>query len=226
MNLLYLILFAIGIFMCSLIGYKKYFSTALYALAIGGVVNSNFFTAISHPIDVFGLPFGIDSIIYTLFIFCVIFMYFRFGKKDAFVLSISSVVAIILTAFFELTANLFSGNNTIEIWHKFMLFFFSALATIIATLLTIELLSIIEKHKKVNRYLLMVFAIVLSSIVNSSIYYLLSGFTAELKVNEIFTLILTSLIGKTIGLMCSLLMMFIINSIDKKIENKQEKNNP
>ena len=70
MNLLYFILFGLFIFLCSLIGGKKYRSTTLYALAIGGAVNANFFHAGFYPIDIFGLSFGIDSIIYSLFIFC------------------------------------------------------------------------------------------------------------------------------------------------------------
>ena len=64
-NFIWLLLFGIFVFSLTLIGYKKYHSTTLYALAIGGVVNANFFHAEYYPISCFDLPFGIDSFIYT-----------------------------------------------------------------------------------------------------------------------------------------------------------------
>ena len=76
------ILFSIIIFLLSLVSYEKFRSTTLYALAIGGAVNANFFYAGNYPIFCFGIPFGIDSIIYTLFLFCVLLMFLKEGKKE------------------------------------------------------------------------------------------------------------------------------------------------
>lgn len=226
MNLLFFVLFAVGIFACSLIGYKKFFSTTLYALAIGGVVNSNFFNSLNFPIDIFGLPFGIDSIIYTLFTYCVILMYLRNGKKQAYYLSVSSVVAIVLSAVFELAANLLHGNiSEVAIWNKLFIFLFSAIASIISILACIDLLHIFERKRKRNEYLLMTSGILIATLLNTLIYFPLSGLVTNLSEYNIGLLLLTSFIGKGIALLCALLMLFLLRLIDKfrlKKEKKQE----
>ena len=64
-----LILISFLIYSLTVVGYKKFRQTTLYALAIGGAVNANFFHALNYPIYCFGLPFGLNNIIYPLFAF-------------------------------------------------------------------------------------------------------------------------------------------------------------
>jgi hypothetical protein len=222
MNLFFFILFAILIFASSLIGYKKYFSTTLYALAIGGVVNANFFNASSYPIDVFGMSFGIDSIIYTLFLYAVAMMYLYYSKKDAYLLTISSVIAIVLAGLFELIANLLAGVNNIDVWHNFIFFMISAFSTWLVTFFILDLISFIEKKKKLNKYIVVIFLIALCSIMNSLMYYILSGLTNGYDFSKIFVLVGTSLIGKSISLVMSILMLLVTETIDKKMRKKDK----
>ena len=97
MNFIFFVILGISLFLLSMVGYKKFRTTTLYALAIGGAVNANFFHAGNYPINCFGLPFGLDSIIYSLFTFCVIIMFFKSNKKDAYILTLSSIIAIIFS---------------------------------------------------------------------------------------------------------------------------------
>lgn len=216
MNFIYFLTFSFIIFLTSLIGYNKYRSTTFYALAIGGVVNANFFHAGNYPIICFNLPFGIDSIIYTLFIFCVIFMCIKENKKSAYLLSISSIVAIIFSALMQLVSSLLSYGNTLDIWKPFLTFMASSLASIITVIIIIEFLDKIKD--KLNSYLLMIIGIVIASIINTAIYYpfnaLINGIPSNLS-----SLLIASFIGKFIALLSSLFALFIIH----KHENKQAK---
>ena len=211
MNFLYLLTFSILIFLTSLIGYKKFRSTTLYALAIGGVVNANFFHAGNYPIMCFGLPFGIDSIIYTLFAFCVIVMLIKENKRSAYLLAFSSIIAIMFSAVMQLVADLLSTGNSLDIWLTFFTFCISSLASVIAIIVVIELLD--KLKSKLNSYVLMVIGIVVISIINSLIYYplatLINGFEGN-----IWSMLLTSFIGKAIALACSTLTLFLINKYD------------
>lgn len=213
MNLLYFTLFSFSIFLTSLIGGKKYRNTTLYALAIGGVVNANFFHAGNYPIDCFGLPFGIDSIIYTLFIFCVIVMLIKESKKAAYLLAISSIIAIFFSALMQLSADLLSKGSSLETWTTFLSFSISCIASLIAVSIMLEILDKIKS--KVNNYLLLVIGIVVASIINTTIYYPLMILISGVPEN-ILTLLLTSLLGKLLALISSLVTLLLLNQYDKK----------
>lgn len=221
MNLLYFILFSILIFLCTLIGYKKYHNTALYALAIGGVVNANFFTAGTYPIDIFGLSFGIDSIIYTLFIFCVILMYIKEGRSQAYLLAISSIVAIMFSAIMQLVSDLLSNGSSFAVWNSFINFFISSIASIIAIVTMIELCNYLSKYKLFkNPYIITIFGILICTFINSGIYYTSVILISGVRGNYIWELLFTSFIGKTFALACSILALALYLQI-VKIYNKK-----
>lgn len=204
--------------MTILIGYKKFRSTTLYALAIGGVVNANFFHAGNYPIDCFGLPFGIDSIIYTLFAFCVILMFFNEGKGSAYLLAFSSIIAIFFSALMQLIADLLSQGSSMAVWNTFFTFCVSILASIIGVIVMLEILDKIKG--KFNQYILCLFGILIISIINTGIYSPLTTLINGTPAN-IGTLLLTSIIGKLFALIISLFVLWIINKINKpKTNNK------
>lgn len=221
MNLSYLIIFSLVVFLSVLLGGKKYRSTALYALAIGGVVNANFFHAGNYSIDCFGLPFGIDSIIYTLFIFCVIVMFLKEDKKSAYILAASSIIAIMFSAFMQLFAELFSNGSSTEIWLDFLSFAVSSLASIVAVVVMLEVLNLLKG--KINQYLLLTIGVFIAIFVNTLLYYpiilLINGMPSN-----IWILVLTSFLGKFIGLCCALITLKLINLYDKKALKKSSKN--
>lgn len=212
-NFIYLLIFGLLIFTLSLIGYKKFHSTTLYALAIGAVVNANFFHAGFYPIDCFGLPFGIDSIIYTLFSFCIFVMYMRKGKKEALILSISSVIAIMISASFQLIATFLSKGSSYPMWQDFMSLFISSVSSLLGAF--VGILFIDKFINRFNKYLLLVIFIVLISIINSGIFYPLSLIIYEVPEN-IFNSLLASLIGKIISICYCVLMYYLMNRIERK----------
>jgi len=213
MNFFYFTIFSILVFLSSLIGYKKFRNTTLYALAIGGVVNANFFHAGNYPINCFGLPFGIDSIIYVLFIFCVVVMYLKEGKKSAYTLAFSSIIAIMFSALMQLVAELLSKGSSIHVWFNFLTFTISSIASVIAIISMLEILSKLIKIK--NSYLILIIGIVISTLLNTLIYYPLTVLIYGTPAN-ILILVLTSFIGKTIALICGILTLAIFNKIDKQ----------
>ena len=213
MNIIYFLLFSVCVFLCALIGGKRFRNTTLYALAIGGVVNANFFHAGNYPISCFGLPFGIDSIIYTLFIFCVVIMFIKEGKGQAYLLAISSIVAIMFSAVMQLVSDILSKGSSLDVWLTFLTFTISALASIVAVIAMLELL---EKLKtKVNKYTLLTIGILVVTIINTLIYYSSSLLLRGIPTN-IGIMLLTSFIGKFIALLCALFTLKLINTYDKK----------
>ena len=207
------VLFSVAIFLLTLVGYRKYKMTTLYALAIGGIVNANFFHARNYPIEFFGLPFGLDSILYTLFIFCVFVMYITEGKKQGYILAISSVVAIIISAAFQLFADLFTKGINAESFRVFAVFFVSAFATMVSIFVSIRLLEKIKE--KTNKYLLLLIFMIVVSVVNTLIYCCLVDLVSN-HVDNISELLSASLIGKSIAIASSFVAFYLINIILKK----------
>ena len=214
MKFVLFLIFSLFIFLSVLLGGKKFRSTALYALAIGGVVNANFFHAGNYPIQIFGLPFGIDSIIYTLFAFCVIVMCLKEGKKSAYLLSFSSIIAIMFSALMQLISDLLSKGSSTAVWSTFLNFTVSSVASVIAIIVMLEILNLIKNK---NPYLIMVLGIVIVSIINSCLYYPIATIIMG-RPENILTLLLTSLIGKCIALACALATLYFLNLFDNKTQ--------
>jgi len=212
MNLVYFITFSLIIFLASLLGGKKYRATTLYALAIGGIVNANFFHAGTHPINCFGLPFGIDSIIYTLFVYCVIIMFIQSGKKDAYLLTFSSVIAIIISAIIEFIANVLSSGFEIIFLTTLLNFIVSALASLIAVYITFKILDLLKN--KANKYIILVIGLIICLVINTLIYYPLITLINS-NPSNIWILVLTSFIGKFIALISSIIAFYLMNLYDK-----------
>ena len=214
MNFVFFLLFCITLFLLSTVGYKKFRATTLYALAIGGAVNANFFHAGNYPIICFGLPFGIDSIIYSLFTFCVLVMFFKANKKEAYVLTISSIIAIVFSSCMQLFVDLLTVGSSLKVWITFFNFSISSIASIIAIWAMLEIIAKL-KQKGLNQYVLLVLGMFIVSIINSGIYY-----TSVTLINgvpeNILQLLLTSFIGKMIALICSLGTFFLMNKIEKQ----------
>lgn len=171
-NLILFCLFAAGVFSLSFIGHKNYQNTTLYALAIGGIVNSHYFRAATHPILCFGMPMSIDSVIYTLFAFCVLVTLLWENRRSAYMLALSAIVAIAFSATMELASALLSGRAAPAAWKQFGVFAASILASILAVIATVE--SIARWKGRYSDYLCMAAGLGLLSILYGSIYYPLS----------------------------------------------------
>lgn len=216
MNFIWFLIFSVVVFLLSLVCYEKYKFTTLYALAIGGAVNANFFHAGNYPIMCLGLPFGLDSIIYSLFAYCIIIMFLKENKKEAYILTISSLIAIMFSAAMQLIADLYSIGSCYLAWKPFINFSVSAIASLISVWAMLEILDKL-KNKKVNEYALLIIGMLIVSFINSSIYYTLATWINGTPEN-ILTLLLTSFIGKLIALICSIGTLFLTNKIEKIIK--------
>ncbi len=218
MNLLWFCLFGQLIFLSLLLGMKKYRSTVLYTLAIGGVVNANFFHAGNYPIEIFGLNFGIDSIIYTLFIFCVVVMFIESGKREAYILAISGILAILFSAVMQLISDLLSNGSSWEVWSVFVGFVLSIIASIGAIVVMLEVLG---KLKNKSHYILTVVGIFIATVINSVIYYPLSLLLGGMPEN-MGELLLSSFVGKTFALVFAVVTLLMLRIMDKKMSRRNQ----
>lgn len=224
MKILFLVILAIICFSLVWVGGKKYNSTALYALAIGGAVNANFFHAGSYPINCFGLNFGIDSIIYTLFIFCVIVMYIKQGRTEAYILTASSIIAVLFSAIMQLLADLLTIGSNVTSWIMFANFVVSCVASLIAIISIVELLHFL-RNKKFNQYLKIILCLIIATVINSIIYYSVSCLLYGVPQN-FDNLLIASLIGKSIAIIISIISFAICNCVINYKNNKNNLNNP
>lgn len=221
MNLLNFIGFGLIIFVSLLFAGKKFRSTGLYLLAIAGIINANYFYPTFHPIDIFGYPFGLDSILYNLFIFCVVIMYFEKGKKEAYLLSATSVIAVFLTAIIKLINDLLTVGHSKELLLPFIGFTLSCILSLVIFLTVIELISFIKKKKpNANQYLLMIISLVITSIIYPLVVYLYEGMLTN-NFPDPSVYFITGSIGRimTIGFSC--LTLFLMHLYDKRIENRK-----
>ena len=72
-NIMVLILFTVLMFIIFVIARKMFGKNALFVIGIGSVIGANLYNANDFPIAIGNLVFGIDSIIYTLFVFSILF---------------------------------------------------------------------------------------------------------------------------------------------------------
>lgn len=218
---IFYLLFSLIVFLLSLAFYERFRSTVLYALAIGGIVNANFFHAGNFPIYCFSLPFGIDSIIYSLFAFCVAVMLIKTNKKEAYILSFSSVIAIMFSALMQLIAELLSKGVSTAMWLDFASFSISAVASVISIAVMLEIVDRMKK-KNINQYVLLVVGMILITFINSIIYYpivtLINGTPAN-----ILPMLLASVLGKLLSVGLGALTLLLMNKIEKVIEIKKGK---
>lgn len=211
MNALYFIIFGIAMFLLPLIAYKKHRAVVIYALAIGGVVNANFYHSGVHPIDILGLTFGIDSVVYTLFVFCVILWYIQQGEGAAISITVSSIAAIVIAAVLQLSADLMSDGSSATEWKTFATFMLSSLASVAGVAAMLLVFRFIRG--KVSDYVLMAVGIAIVSFVNSNIYYPLA-FVINGWEGSIWQTLTPSYIGKALSLVLSLGTLFIMKKLD------------
>ena len=223
MNLLYLVLLAIVVFLATLICFerKSVWSTIIAALGIGGIVNANFFNASDYPIDVFGWDFGIDSIIFTLFIFTVILKFLYQGKKEAYIFTFSAVAAVMFAAVYEVVAKAFTVGHSEEIWRHFGGFIISIVATIAACSAIIEIMDLLRKKSKIHDFWSVLIGLIVATLVNSTIYYGLYSVVTNTEL--VIELVYTSYFGKLIAIAFAMMSFGFMKLIERRIKRIKQK---
>ena len=107
------LIFLVSIFFILGVALKIFPKDASFTIAIGAVIGANIYNSSAYPIEIGGLVFGIDSIVYTIFAFCLLFMYIFYGKKDMKVVLYTSMFSIFFTISFTifLSATLFKKHT-------------------------------------------------------------------------------------------------------------------
>ena len=189
-------------------------SRTLISVAIGAAINANIFNSVSMPIVFGSMTFGIDSILYTLFIFNVIIKAKDYSIKDAKDLTISTIIAILVSAFIELFAKWsFTGIN-VQTFISFLSYFLSSLGTFIGIWVMLRCFKYFEA-KKVNIYVTFFIVIVIESLISSSVYFCGSSIVKG-DFSHIFSPALEgSYIGKLFSIVLGLLGYYVNKNILK-----------
>ena len=202
MNVFILALIGLGLFLALAILRKWFDSFILIAFSIGAACNANFYHALSTPVNCGPFILAIDSILFTLFMHTLIVKYLHYSLKDAKNMAIASVVAIVLSAFFEFFAKISSDNfgYSPELLLNLLNYLFSALGSLIGIWI---MLYFLEHSKRMNVYLRIFIAIIIGSVLNSTIYY--AGVLIIHKdVEMLWRILIGSYIGKAYAIGLSL----------------------
>lgn len=198
-----------GIFFFALLTFcRKWYDYAmLFTFAIGFAVNANIYNSMTTPVHFYKLIFAIDSILYTGFTFTVIICAKEYGVRKAKVLTSSAIAAVLLSATIELIATISSNGYDNEYLKIFFGYIFSAIGTFAGIWV---MLYIFEKmnNKKINTYLSFFICVLISSIINSSIYY---GYALIVynDINDFIYILLGSYIGKMYAIILGLISYFV-----------------
>lgn len=216
MKILYLILFCIFGFGLYLIFQKKYRGSIIYTLAIGSIVNGTIFNALNYPIKIGNLTFGMDSVVYLLFLFSVVMMYAYYGKRDTVTLVICSVGAIIFAAFIEFITRISSSGYTPEVLLSLVSYIASCVAAIIACIAMIALFDFLRK-KKVCVYANVIIVLIVASLVESFVFNACtSSFKISILTTQFWSNLLAMYIGKMISLAFCVATMLVVNLVFKE----------
>lgn len=177
-----------------IVGYYFFRKDSLYVIGIGGAVSSNVYNVNAYSIDAGWLIFGFDSVIYILFVFCVIVACKDCGKKIAKAIMFSSMAGIMLTATFDFFAKWGTIGIAQDVVWGFVSYAVSAFAIYVSLIFGIWLYE--KMQAKVANFLNIGLSVLISSAINSAIYFgVMYIIGADMFGNFLGTLV-GSLIGK------------------------------
>lgn len=182
----------------------------LILLAIGCAINANIFNGGTVPFKFCGAIFGIDSILYTLFMFTVMYRLYNYSKKDAWSMTLTTLAAIMVSAVIEVCAKwTYEGTISSATITSLIGYVSSTVGTFFGVFFMIMLYEHMHE-KKVSVYLSFVICIILASVINTTIYFggiaLVSGPNYELV-----HILSGSYIGKLFNIIIGLIGFYINN---------------
>ena len=201
----------------------------LFTIAIGFAVNANIYNGITTPVMLGNLVFSIDSILYTGFMFAVIVCAKEYGSIKAKVLTSSTIAAILVSAFIEFFAKVSSFGYETAFLSSLMGYIYSSIGTFLGVWAMLYIFDKLEA-KNVNVYINFIICIIISSLINSAIYYGLTGITIG-AIDNIIYILLGSYIGKIFSLLLGMGSYYINthywipNDLKDKYPKKYNKEN-
>ncbi|HIV01448.1 MAG TPA: hypothetical protein IAA62_02710 [Candidatus Caccopulliclostridium gallistercoris] len=226
MDFLFLVLTAVLVFVILIVSNRFWGKDALFVVGIGCAIGSNIYNVGDYGIVIGNLVFGIDSVIYTVFVFVVLLCLKNYDEKSAFTLLYSAMGSIMLSALLVFIASWASAGFASNLIWGFVSYLISVIATFAALFTTIKLFKYFE-GKNLNVYLNFLINVLIASFINSLIYFgavaIISGFE-----ENFLGQLGASYIGKLMSTAFSLLTYFICTKLPyKKIDendNQIEKN--
>ena len=226
MDFLFLVLTAVLVFAILIVSNRFWGKDALFVVGIGCAIGSNIYNVGDYGIVIGNLVFGIDSVIYTVFVFVVLLCLKNYDEKSAFTLLYSAMGSIMLSALLVFIASWASAGFASNLIWGFVSYLISVIATFAALFTTIKLFKYFES-KNLNVYLNFLINVLIASFINSLIYFgavaIISGFE-----ENFLGQLGASYIGKLMSTAFSLLTYFICTKLSyKKIDendNQIEKN--
>lgn len=226
MDFLFLVLTAVLVFAILIVSNRFWGKDALFVVGIGCAIGSNIYNVGDYGIVIGNLVFGIDSVIYTVFVFVVLLCLKNYDEKSAFTLLYSAMGSIMLSALLVFIASWASAGFASNLIWGFVSYLISVIATFAALFTTFKLFKYFE-GKNLNVYLNFLINVLIASFINSLIYFgavaIISGFE-----ENFLGQLGASYIGKLMSTAFSLLTYFIctklpykkINENDNQIEKK------
>ena len=215
MELFFYIFFAIFILSLAFIGIHYFKKDALFVVGIGAIIAANIYTSLSYPIDIFGLTFGMDGVIYTIFIFCILWMYIEYGRKSTKNVTLCAAASTLLTALFSFCGFAFRDGFDAAV-NISLPYIFSVIASLFAVMLMIYLYKFLKK-KKCNEYVNITISLLCGNVVNSLIYFVVSSLANGIMEN-VWKVTYGSLIGKTFSVILCVIFVVIFGKFIRKDE--------
>ena len=217
MDFLFLVLTAVLVFAILIVSNRFWGKDALFIVGIGCAIGSNIYNVGDYGIVIGNLVFGIDSVIYTVFVFVVLLCLKNYDEKSAFTLLYSAMGSIMLSALLVFIASWASAGFASNLIWGFVSYLISVIATFAALFTTIKLFKYFE-GKNLNVYLNFLINVLIASFINSLIYFgavaIISGFE-----ENFLGQLGASYLGKLMSTAFSLLTYFICTKLPyKKID--------
>lgn len=220
MDFLFLVLTAVLVFAILIVSNRFWGKDALFVVGIGCAIGSNIYNVGDYGIVIGNLVFGIDSVIYTVFVFVVLLCLKNYDEKSAFTLLYSAMGSIMLSALLVFIASWASAGFASNLIWGFVSYLISVIATFAALFITIKLFKYFE-GKNLNVYLNFLINVLIASFINSLIYFgavaIISGFE-----ENFLGQLGASYIGKLMSTAFSLLTYFICTKLPYKKIDKND----
>ena len=197
---------------------------AMFTIAIGAVIGSNIYNSINYPIDILGLNFGIDSIVYTIFMFCLLLMYIDYGKKDFKALLYTSLFSILFTAFLYFMGTFSQQGYSLSLLLSTLSYINSIIGTFLGAFAMIKVYDFLKK-KNCNIYINIFLCMIVASLINSLIYFVLTFIINHSIIDSMLISLAGSYIGKLISSLLCLLIFFLHTFKSKKTKEKIKQTN-
>ena len=216
-NLLFFITFVIVCFGVVCVAISLFKKDAIFTLSIGAVIGANVYNIGSYPVEIGKLVFGMDGVVYTIFLFCLLIMLIDYGKKDMHLVLYTAMFSIFFTALLAFFGSYLQNGAITEsqIWST-LSYIFSILGTYVAVICMMFLYQKL-RSKNFNNTLAFIACLLIGNLINSIIYFGLTFVvTGSLGENFVY-----SLMGSFITKFLSTLICAVVYFVYEKYWNKQ-----